>query len=225
VVLAPTAVAEGLETVGFVPEASMPGFYEGERDCEVLRLALDGERSTLANPKEVARVDALLAASRPPKPPPAVDTVAATEEDASAIAALLGETFSQYPTPSGDADYIAEAIADGTPFRFVRDHGEVVACASADLVPLARTAELTDCATRPSHRGQGLLRVLLSDLMGDLRRMDYPTAFTLARARVPGVNLAFQRLGFALRGRMTQSVRIGAGIEDMNVWSRALEAA
>jgi hypothetical protein len=46
----------------------------------------------------------------------------------------------------------------------------------------------------------------------------------LARARIPGINLAFQRLGFALRGCMPQSCRIGEGLEDMHVWSRALGA-
>jgi hypothetical protein len=52
--------------------------------------------------------------------------------------------------------------------------------------------------------------------------MGYPTAFTLARASVPGINLAFHRLDFLFRGRMAASCRIGGGIEDMNVWSRRL---
>ena len=52
--------------------------------------------------------------------------------------------------------------------------------------------------------------------------MGYPTAFTLARASVPGINLAFWRLGFVWRGQMASSCRIGGGIEDMNVWSRPL---
>lgn len=108
------------------------------------------------------------------------------------------------------------------PFRLVRDEGAVVACGSADLVPLARTAELTDCATRPSHRGKGLMQAILMDLMDDLRALHYPTAFTLARASVPGINIAFQRLGFKYRGRMNRSCRIGSGIEDMNIWNRWL---
>jgi len=58
---------------------------------------------------------------------------------------------------------------------------------------------------------QGILR----DLMDDMRAMGYPTAFTLARASVPGINLAFQRLGFGFRGRMASSCRIGGGIEDI----------
>src|SRR5690606_19040109 len=110
-----------------------------------------------------------------------------------------------YPTPSGDPDYLAEAIEDGIPFRIAEHHGEPVACASADLIRSARTAELTDCATRPEHRGRGLMQFILDDLLADLRALGYPTAFTLARAAIPGVNLAFQRLDFQLRGTMPQS--------------------
>jgi putative beta-lysine N-acetyltransferase len=151
-----------------------------------------------------------------------VVTERAVAEDAAVIAELIGGTFDHYPTPSDDPAYIAQAIERGVPFRMVRDGGDVVACACADLVVEARTAELTDCATRPDARGRGYLQAILADLMGDLEALDYPTAFTLARATVPGVNIAFMRLGFALRGRMSQSCRIGTGLEDMNVWSRAL---
>ena len=38
----------------------------------------------------------------------------------------------------------------------------------------------------------------------------------------PEVCDALRRLGFELCGTMAQSCRIGEGIEDMNVWSRAL---
>ncbi len=113
-------------------------------------------------------------------------------------------------------------MESGTPFRMVTEGDEVVACASADLVAEAQTAELTDCATLPSARGRGLMQGLLADLCDDLRDLGYPTAFTLARAAVPGVNLAFARLGFRLRGRMLRSCRIGQGLEDMNVWSKDL---
>ena len=66
------------------------------------------------------------------------------------------------------------------------------------------------------------MQFILEDLVEDLREMGYPTVFTLARAAIPGVNLAFSRLGFELRGTMPQSCRIGEGIEDMNIWSRAV---
>ena len=224
-------VEDGLKQVGFEREGLIPGFYGGELACAVMGAYPDASRGDLAHPREVAEVKALLAVregqvtAKADAPParPRIETRRATVEDAGAIAALLDETFAAYPTPSGDPEYVAAAIAEGTPFRFVEADGQVVACASADLIPDARTAELTDCATRPSHRGRGLMQNVLLDLMDDVRSLDYPTAFTLARARIPGVNLAFARLGFTLHGTMRQSCRIGSGIEDMNILSRRLD--
>lgn len=223
VVLARRSLAGGLLAQGFEQEALLPGFYDGEDDCAVLGLARRREREAPAFADEVAWVDDLLEQDRELREPPDdVVTRLATPADAEDLAGLLGETFAQYPTPSDDPGYVAQQILDGTPFRMVEQDGELCACASADLVTVARTAELTDCATLPEHRGQGYMQRILADLCDDLREMGYPTAFTLARARVPGVNLAFQRLGFVWRGRMKQSCRIGDGLEDMNVFSRPL---
>lgn len=221
VVLARRALLEGLEAAGLRLEATMPGFYCGTDDCVVLGAAIDPAR---AQPSDCREVDQLIRqrACTEPRPRPRVPTYRATEADAPELASLMAMTFEHYPTPSAMPDYLAKQIAGGTPFRFVRLNGQVVACASADLVAEAKTAELTDCATRPELRGGGFMQSILADLIDDLRAMGYPTAFTLARACVPGINLAFQRLGFDYRGRMIQSCRIGSGIEDMNVWSRRL---
>ncbi len=222
VVLADTSIEPGLRAAGFCREGLMPRFYRGETDCAVLGAYPDLGRAELANPDPVAEVQAMLEHPRPGRKHTPVSTRRARVADAPQVAALLADTFEQYPTPSGDPDYLAEAIEDGCPFRIVEHEGEPVACASADLIREARTAELTDCATRPAFRGRGLMQFILEDLVDDLREMGYPTAFTLARAAIPGVNLAFARLGFELRGTMPQSCRIGEGIEDMNIWSRAV---
>lgn len=216
-------VAEGLQEQAFEVEATIPGFYRGEEDCVVLGKSLDDRRPNATTKEELALVKKVLADKGAPVPAPSdVQSRRAIVEDAPRIAELLGETFEQYPTPSNDPDYVAEQIAAGAPFRLVEENGEIIACASADLIRSAKTAELTDCATRPACRGRGVMRRILADLMKDLRLMGYPTAFTLARAKIPGVNVAFARLGFELRGTMRQSCRIGEGLEDMNVWSRAL---
>lgn len=223
VVLAAAELAPELRAADFHHEGTIPGFYAGEGDCAVLGFALDDARGEAGFAADVAAVDALIEDYAPtPRPRPAVQTERAGADDAPALAALIDSTFAQYPTPSGRPEYLARAIEDGIPFRLVREAGEVIACASADLVPEARTAELTDCATRPEHRGRGLMQAILGDLMDDLRALDYPTAFTLARARIAGVNLGFKRLGFVYRGRMHRSCRIGGGLEDMNIWSRRL---
>ena len=222
VVLCDSALSQELHAAELTLEATMPGFYRGERDCAVMGAAPDEARSRLANPQEVEEVDRLVQRDWKPKDRPDVDTRRATPDDAPEIARLIAATFEHYPTPSGVPGYIAGHIEAGVPFRTVWEDGEVVACASADLVRQARTAELTDCATRPDQRGRGLMQAILLDLMDDLREMGYPTAFTLARANTPGMNIAFSRLGFIFRGCQIQSCRIGGGIEDMNVWSRRL---
>ena len=222
VALCDSDLSAGLQAAGLTLEATMPGFYRGERDCAVMGAAPDEARSRLANPEEVEEVERLVQQEWEPRDRPEVDTRRAAPQDAPDIARLIAATFEHYPTPSGVPDYIAGLIQAGVPFRTVWEDGEVVACASADLVRQARTAELTDCATRPDQRGRGLMQAILLDLMDDLREMDYPTAFTLARANTPGVNIAFSRLGFMFRGCQIQSCRIGGGIEDMNVWSRRL---
>lgn len=226
VVMAPSELADDMRDADFYREGTIPGFYSGEGDCAVMGFSVDPAREGLGFADDVAEVDAIVEAWRPrARAHAAVHTERAKVDDAPAIAALIDATFEQYPTPSGRPDYIAEAIEDGIPFRVVRDtlHDDgLLACASADLITEARTAELTDCATRPAARGRGIMQAILTDLMDDLRDIDYPTAFTLARARIPGVNLAFKRLGFGFRGRMRQSCRIGGGLEDMNIWSRHL---
>ena len=224
VALTSPETAVGLQRVGFVVEGKIPGFYEGRADCLVLGAYPDAERGELAQPDRVAEVRGILKEKAGLRAnPPEIETRRATTADAPAIAELLADTFPQYPTPSGDPAYVREAIESGVPFRLVTDGDDIASCASADLVPVAGTAELTDCATRPSHRGRGHMQAILGDLMNDLREMDYPTVFTLARASVPGVNLAFAKLGFRLRGTMPRSCRIGEGVEDMNIWSRSLE--
>jgi putative beta-lysine N-acetyltransferase len=222
---APAAMQHDLAREQFVHEATMPGFYAGTEDCVVMGRAIDPVRAELSDPEAVAEADAILkrkTESAPPEHRPTPATLPATEADAPAIAALVTQTFQHYPTPTGVPGYVAQQIREGIPFRIVREGDDVVACASADLIRTARTAELTDCATRPDQRGRGLMQGILLDLMGDMRSMGYPTAFTLARASVPGINLAFWRLGFVWRGQMRSSCRIGGGIEDMNVWSRPL---
>jgi putative beta-lysine N-acetyltransferase len=225
VALVNASLSEGLEANGFELEGVIPGFYAGEDDCAVLGYGLDDYRMDLAHADAVKHADGVLErpfAAFDFDEAPVIQSVRATLADAIAIADLMDQTFRDYPTPSSDPDYISEQIESGIPFRIIRDGNDVVACASADLVREALAAELTDCATRPTHRGRGYMQGILHELMLDLQAMGYPTAFTLARARIPGVNRAFQKLGFRRRGRMAQSCRIGEGFEDMNIWSRSI---
>jgi putative beta-lysine N-acetyltransferase len=217
VALVRTNTVAGLKSLGYRLEAVMRGFYAGRDDCFVLGDYPDPGRARLNG--------GLVTQFRRGRSPKArVSSRRATRDDAPQIAALIGEAFEHYPTPSDQPEYIAKLIDQGIPFRIVGEAADLAACASADLVPDARTAEITDCVTSPEHRGKGIMQSLILDLLGDLQSMDYPTAFTLARAIEPGMNKAFFNTGFLFRGTMPKSCRIGGGIEDINVWSRSTVA-
>ncbi len=225
---------------GFTLAGTMPGFYRGDVGCSVLTCNLDERRKQMAHPKEGARVGTILDTYRPVDENQIteryeflgddklrdsgdeVQTILALPSDAEKIAPLIDITFRDYPTPSHDPNYIRTQIESGVPFRYVEDNGRIVACASADLVPDALTAELTDCATLPEYRKKGYMMTLLADLMWDLQQKKYCSAFTYSRVRVPGINVLFKKLGFAYCGCVHQSCRIGEGLEDMNMWIRPL---
>lgn len=228
---------------GFVLAGTMPNFYRGKKGCSVLTYNLDEGRHQKAHPKEYSKVEAIVndvdhlddsviterynylgdgLFDEESEPAPDVKTILAMPSDAERLAHLIDLTFDDYPTPSHDPNYVRKQIESGVPFRFIEEDGVMVACASADLVPDALTAELTDCATLPEHRKKGYMMILLSDLMWDLEQRDYYTAFTYSRARVPGINILFKKLGFKFCGCVHKSCRIGDGLEDMNMWIRDL---
>ncbi len=238
--LAPELIEQGFTLAG-----TMPGFYQGRTGCSVLTYNLDKNRKQMAHPKEGARVGEIVEKYGPvgdeaiierhnflgderlgdeeiAESPVDTRTILALPQDAEKIARLIDITFHDYPTPSHDPKYIRSQIESGVPFRYVIDDNRIVACASADLVPDALTAELTDCATLPEYRKKGYMIRLLADLMWDLEQRKYCSAFTYSRARVPGINVLFKKLGFKFCGCVHQSCRIGEGLEDMNMWIRRL---
>ncbi len=220
-VLAHELLAGPLLEAGFLREAVMPAYYPDGAACHVLGWSAEAWRAEeAAVSAEVDRIlDQASHLGRSDLPP----TRRASPADAVAIADLIAETFETYPTPSGYPGYVERQLRDGIPFRLHHGQdGRLLGCSSADLDRPNAAAELTDCAVHPAARRQGVLQALLRDLIGDLRGMEYRTAFTFARAGIPGVNRAFQLLGFARCGRSPRSCRIGGGFEDMNTWSLSL---
>jgi len=236
-------LADELIDQGFRLAGTMPGFYRGQKGCSVLTYNVNEKRRKKAHPKEFSKVEAIVENvdlledsviterydylddhdfEDTSVPGIEVKTILAMPSDADRIAKLIDVTFNDYPTPSHDPKYVRAQIEAGVPFRYIEEDGEIVACASADLVSEAMTAEITDCATLPEHRKKGYMMLLISDLMWDLEQKEYYSAFTYARARIPGINILFKKLGFTFCGCIHQSCRIGDGLEDMNMWIREL---
>lgn len=167
-----------------------------------------------------------VALSRPPLAsailPEGYRTSLATSSMAGEISALLQSTFPVYPTPLHPG-HIAEAIESrANLFRVVLDsRGALAAVASAELDHQRRSAEMTDCATAPAHRGRGLMARLLFRLELDVRqRFGIRDFYSLARACEVSMNCVFRKLGYGFTGRLVNNCRMPTGWESMNVWCK-----
>lgn len=212
------------KNIGFQKEAVIRGFFEGE-DAHLWATYTNEEREL--SPREIEhRLTVELALGKStidcPVLAPGYESGKAEVSDSPEIAALLDRTFEDYPTPI-DKDIIAEQIAkEDNFFRIVRDpSGQVAAVASAEMDHERMSAEMTDCATRPSARGQGLMAYILSTLENDIaHQYGIRDLYTIARADEVGMNCVFSKLGYDFEGRLINNCRMPNGWESMNVWCR-----
>jgi len=209
---------------GFQFEGVIRGYFADGGDAQIWVAFGDEERSDAPRDAEHDRT-VELAESKPiitPAAPAGLDCRRAAPDDAAAIVALMDETFDDYPTPIA-AEVLAAQIEDGSNvFRCLTDDdGGLVASASAEIDHRRLSAELTDCATHPAHRGAGHMAYLLYRLEQDMERdLGITDLYTLARADEVGMNCVFGKLGFAWTGRLVGNCRMPNGWESMNIWCK-----
>lgn len=216
---------------GFRKEAIIRGFFRDGADAHLWAIYPDASRCHDAHAARHARTlsQALArdrAVERQPLPAGYVSQ-SAVEKDAWDLAALLRDTFDDYPTPIRGA-YIKGQIAAGRNcFRIIRDgDGALVAAASAEMDFQRMTAELTDCMTRPADRGRGLMSRLLRELEHALlTEHGIRHFYSIARADEVGINCVFAKHGYEFTGRLINNCRMPNGWESMNVWCKAAGAA
>ncbi len=215
---------KGWEALGFRREAVIWGFFGNGDNAELWVKYPAKPRST--DPEEETNRQVLeLARSKQcndPLLPAGYDCAPAVIADAPEIADLMRQTFPDYPTPI-TPDYVAKNMREGIfHFRLVRNgDGGLVASASAEMHHSRKSAELTDCATRPDHRGKGLMSAILRDLERDLADVFGITdVYTIARANQAGMNCSFAKLGYTYTGCLVNNCRMPEGYESMNVWCR-----
>ena len=101
---------------------------------------------------------------------------------------------------------------------------QLVALSSAEMDTEARNVEMTDFATLPDGRGDGLATILLGAMEAQMHDRGMATGYTIARAPSFGMNITFARMGYSFAGRLINNTHIGGQFEDMNVWYKSLVA-
>ncbi len=220
----PASARDSFLERGYLEEARIPGLFRGREDGYLLSLFLDPARA-----RESRSFDDVLAAARTttangcirPLPPGAICSPA-SPADAPALAALYRDVFATYPFPIHQEGYIRETMEHGVRYFCVRIGGVIAAVSSAELDPGEEYVEMTDFATRPEYRGQGLSGHLLASMETAMRSAGMKTAYTIARATSFPMNITFARAGYAYGGTLLNNTGICGGVESMHVWFRDL---
>ncbi|NQX58220.1 putative beta-lysine N-acetyltransferase [Paenibacillus qinlingensis] len=144
-------------------------------------------------------------------------------EDAEQLSLLYSHIFQTYPTPMNDSLYVEKTMQDGTIYYLVESQDQLISAASAEINSIYANAEMTDCATLPAYRNQGLMRLLIHALETELIARHITCAYSLSRALSFGMNAVFYQMGYRYYGRLTKNCDIYDKFEDMNLWAKSLK--
>lgn len=155
-------------------------------------------------------------------PPKEYELKKADENCAAELSTLYRQVFQVYPTPLHDPEYVKKTMEDGTIYYVYFHQGKIVSAASAEINSFYKNAELTDCATISEHRKYGLMKMILQELEGELKKKGIFCSYSIARSLSFGMNAVLFQLGYSYRGRLMNNCYIYDKLENMNMWVKNL---
>jgi beta-lysine N6-acetyltransferase len=210
----------------YIEEAVVPNFYNGESDGVFLSKYLDPQREI--DPAQ-AKIDSIIETAQEQAeamqmtlPATVCDIRPAEREDAEALADIYRQVFESYPFPIQETDYVLETMDSHVRYFGAFDNGRMVAASSAEMDHASQNVEMTDFATLPEYRGQGLAQHLLGRMESEMHTFGMKTGYTIARALSPGMNITFAKNGYQFVGTLTNNTNICGRIESMNVWYKQI---
>lgn len=211
---------------GYVVEATVPFFYQGQESALFMAKYSDPQRSVAADSQTIAYVLSVAFGyaqkEYDPQLPAGFSLVHPHPGDAEEIAALFRSVFKTYPFPITDADFIARSMKEGIRYFCIHQSKRIVAVASCEVDADARNAEMTDFVTDPLFQGKGLSGSLLHAMEGEMKKEDISLAYTIARAKSYPINVTFARAGYQYGGLLPNNTQICGSMESMNVWYKKL---
>ncbi len=211
----------------FIAEAEIPQFYKGTDNVYFYSLFPRQERSLLDQEVKREIEDCLKKALKYQNTFESSSSVNVnirklSMKDMSDLARLYQTVFPSYPFPIHDQDYLVRTMQSHVDYFGIWENDLLIAASSAEKDEKALNAEMTDFATLPDHRGKGCSAELLHHMEKHLQESQFQTAFTIARAHSPGMNITFAKLGYAYGGLLINNTQISGRIESMHVWYKNL---
>jgi len=212
---------------GYRREASIPGFYRGSADAVFLGRYLDPSRAEPGNQAELEQVLELAEAKARRKPqerdlPEGFSLFRCRPGHVEEMSRLYQEVFPSYPFPIHDPGYLRETMESHIDYFGVLQGERLISLASSEMDKKGSNVEMTDFATLPEFRGRGLAQFLLQEMEDAMISKGMQTAYTIARAVSPGMNITFSRRGYHYGGTLVNNTQISGSIESMNIWYKSL---
>jgi len=213
---------EAFLTRGFALEASTRRYFHGAPGS-FMSYFLTAERQVRDRLEDEQRLlQAVLEQpeAAPGPLPEGYTLVEAGADRAEELANLYDLVFASYPSPLTDPDYVRGLIESGEGLFLlaVTADGQIASAAAAEIDQADANAEITNCATLPDYRGEGLMATLVDEVRRRLAARQIACIYSMARAHSHGMNLVLHRLGFGYRGRLIRHAHIGGDFEDLNLW-------
>ena len=222
----PAGCAENFEQAGYVDEAVIPRLYNGSEAGIFMGYYLTEARST---EKDVTALDEILQLARDkaittirPLPEGKFLLRQCREEDVEEMATIYGTLFKSYPFPIHDPAFLLDSMQKNVDYFGAESNGELIALSSAEIDENGQNAEMTDFATLPEWRGNGLAIHLLMRMEKEVAQKRIKTSYTIARAISAGMNITFAKLGYSYGGRLKNNTNISGDINSMSIWSKSL---
>ena len=209
-------------------EAHIPKFYKGKTrvyfmskflNQKRLKMSMDVKskmRSYLSLAKRKANDDSDL------NLPPDFTIRKLKESNVRELAKLYDAVYDSYPFPIDNTAYLKQIMESHVDYFGVFLEKKLIAASSSEKDKDAANSEMTDFATLPEYRGEGLATALLLSMESEMKKQKIKTLFTIARALSPGMNITFARSGYNYTGTLINNTQIAGHIEPMNVWYKSV---
>lgn len=211
---------------GFEAEAHIPAFYAGKTTVVLMGFYMNAER---AEETDLGKMDEIIKVALEKQTVKSKCRLnddftlrVCTEADVASMTDIYKKIYKSYPFPIHEAAYILETMKSHVDYFGVEVNGRLVAVSSAEMDKESSNVEMTDFATLPEWRGNGLAQCLLVQMEKAMKNKGIKTAYTIARAMSAGMNVTFSKTGYRFGGRLKNNTNISGNIESMNAWYKHL---
>lgn len=211
---------------GFMVEAQIPHFYNGQTDLFFMSKYLNSDR---IQEIETDQLEMLTAQLKEPWEEYQVNTnnpgyqlIPLDEKHAEAITEVYQQVFDSYPFPIFDPEYIRSTMQEKVQYFGAFKNDRLMALSSAEMDWKGSNAEMTDFATLPEARGNNLSVLLLLEMERVMKKQKISLLYTIARLNSIPMNRTFLKLQYRFAGTLVKNTQIAGKIESMNVYYKSI---